>query len=163
MRVLAIDPGYERLGIAVLEKFSGNKNKEYVVFSECFRTSQKSSFEERLLAVGLEVEKMIEEYKPTALVIENLFLINNQKTAMRVSEVRGAILYVCKKNKLEIKELTPLQIKMAVTGNGKSAKDQVIKMVKLLVSNPKANVLDDEYDAIAAGLAFFALNKNPLK
>ncbi len=161
MRILAIDPGYERLGIAILEKNSSaagtaKDRKETVVYSECFKTSPKQTFEERLLLVGERVEYFINEYKPIGLSIENLFLSNNQKTAMRVSEVRGAILYICKKNKLTIKEFTPLQIKMSVTGNGKGTKEQIIRMVRLLVPNIKKNAIDDEYDAIAAGLTFFA-------
>lgn len=152
MPVLAIDPGYERLGIAVLEKSD-------VLFSECFKTSAKIPFEERLTLIGSHIEEIIKNHKPQSLVIENLFLGTNQKTVMRVSEVRGAIIYICKKNKLSIKELTPLQIKMAVTGNGRSTKDQVIKMVHLLVKNLPKKVLDDEYDAIAAGLAYLSYKK----
>lgn len=153
MPILAIDPGYERLGIAVLEK-------EKVLFSDCFRTSAKLSFEERLCLLGKEVESTIKKFKPTALVIENLFLGNNQKTAMRVAEVRGAIIFICIKAGLSIKELTPMQIKMAVTGNGRSTKDQVIKMIHLLVPNFKKGALDDEYDAVAAGLAYISYNKS---
>lgn len=158
MKVLAIDPGYERLGVAVVQK--GVNNKDILLYSDCFRTSPKDSFEQRLLSLGKEIERIISEYSPTGLAIENLFLSNNQKTAMRVAEVRGAILYLAVKNNLTIKEMTPLQIKLAVTGDGKSSKDQIIKMVGLLVRVNKPKMLDDEYDAIAAGLAFFALNKN---
>ena len=129
------------------------------MYSDCLRTSPKESFEQRLLVIGNEIEKVIEEYSPKALAIENLFLSNNQKTAMRVAEVRGAILYLAAKNGLVISEMTPLQIKLAVTGDGKSSKDQMMKMVNLLIKTTKKDMLDDEYDAIAAGIAFFALNK----
>ena len=159
MIVLAIDPGYERLGIAVVEKT--HKSKEQVLFSECFKTSAKLDFYERLLLIGSRISEVIENYSPTALSIENLFISNNQKTAMRVSEVRGAIIYLAKKAGLGIYELTPLQIKLAVTGNGKSSKNEMIKMVGLLTKNTLKNkpILDDEFDAIAVGLAYFAYNK----
>ena len=156
MRVLAIDPGYERLGIAVLEKALGNKDK--LLFSSCLRTSPKETFEQRLLVLGKEVERIITEFTPDSLAIENLFLSNNQKTAMRVAEVRGAILYLAVKNNLKVIEMTPLQIKLAVTGDGKSSKDQMMKMVNMLIETKKEKMLDDEYDAIAAGIAFFALH-----
>ena len=81
---------------------------------------------------------------------------------MRVAEVRGAIIYICKNNGLFVKEFTPLQIKLSVTGNGKSTKEQVIKMVNMLITGRKDIKLDDEYDAIAAGLAFFATNRAEL-
>lgn len=161
MIVLAIDPGYERLGIAVVEKT--HKSKEFVLFSECFRTSAKLDFYERLILIGNRIAELLVEHSPTALSIENLFMSNNQKTAMRVSEVRGAIIYLAKKSGLTINELTPLQIKSAVTGNGKSSKDEMIKMVGLLTQNSLKNkpILDDEFDAIAIGLAYFAYNKLP--
>ena len=91
MKILGIDPGYERLGIAILEK--NKTGKEIVVYSECFNTSAKLKFEERLLLLGQKVEKIIQEYKPEVLAIETLFLTTNQKTVMHVSEARGVILY----------------------------------------------------------------------
>ncbi len=157
MKIISIDPGYERLGVAILEKEKGQKEK--VMFSDCFRTSAKSPFSERLLSIGAQVESLIQEHQPSILSIENLFISNNQKTAMRVSEVRGALLYIAMKHGLRIHEYTPLQIKLAVTGDGKSSKDQIIRMVKLLVKDLKQKALDDEYDAIAIGLAFFAYEK----
>ena len=156
MILLAIDPGYERLGVAILQKEKGKK--ETILFSDCIRTSAKLSFEDRLVEIGLKIEELVTLYKPEALSIENLFISNNQKTAMRVAEVRGTIIYISKKNSLTVSEYTPLQIKLSVTGDGKSSKDQVIKMVKLLTKTNKTNILDDEYDAIAIGLAFFAYN-----
>lgn len=157
MRILSIDPGYERLGVAILDKEKGKK--EVLVFSDCIKTSAKDIFEDRLTQIGLQVEQLIQEYKPEALSIENLFISNNQKTAMRVAEVRGTLIYICRKNGLQIKEFTPLQVKLSVTGDGKSSKDQMIKMVKLLVKDVKSGALDDEYDAIAVGLAYFAYSR----
>lgn len=158
MKILAIDPGYERLGVAILEKNIGDK-KENLVFSSCIRTKSDTPFESRLGTIGEELEKIIEKYKPEALSIENLFISNNQKTAMRVAEVRGAIIYICVKNGLEIKEYTPLQIKLAVTGSGKSTKDQMFRMIKMLIPNIKTDALDDEYDAIAIGITYFTYLK----
>lgn len=152
MRIISIDPGYERLGIAVLEK----NEKEKLIFSECFKTKTSLPFVERLELVGREVARIIEEYSPSALSIENLFLETNQKTAMRVSETRGAILYQARLSGLEIYEYTPLQIKVATTGYGKATKTQVISMVKKLISGAESIKQDDEMDAIAIGLTHFA-------
>ena len=78
---------------------------------------------------------------------------------MRVAEVRGALIYIASANNLKVAEMTPLQIKLAVTGDGKSSKDQMMKMVDMLIKTNRSKMLDDEYDAIACGLAFFALTK----
>lgn len=158
MRILAIDPGYERLGIAVLEKTINQK--EVVLFSDCLRTSHTLAFEDRLLELGFRIELIIKEYLPTVLSIENLYISKNQKTAMHVAEVRGMIIYLARKYNLSVREYTPMQIKLAVTGDGRSDKNQIIRMVTLLVKNIKTGALDDEYDAIAIGLAFYAYEKN---
>ncbi len=152
MRIISIDPGYERLGIAIIEK---NK-KEELLFSECFKTKASLPFFDRLEIIGHEVERVIKEFSPKALAIENLFIETNQKTAMRVAEVRGAILYQAHILGLEIYEYTPLQIKVATTGYGKATKTQVMTMVKKLVSGAESIKQDDEMDAIAIGLTHFA-------
>jgi len=154
MKVLAIDPGYERLGIAVMEK--PPKGKEVLLYSDCFRTSSEDIFEERLLQIGVEVERVIKKYSPDALAIEQLFFNTNQKTAMYVAKVIGAINYISKKNDLLTFEYTPLQIKNAVSGYGRSTKEQVAKMVPQLIDIQKEIELDDEYDAIAIGLTCLA-------
>ncbi len=156
MRILGIDPGYERLGIAVLEK---DKGKEKVIFSECFKTSAKLDFSERLLLIGEEVGKVIKKYKPEVLSIETLFLTNNQKTVMHVAEARGVVIYKAKKAGLKIFEATPLQIKVATTGYGRADKNQIIKMVKMLVDIDDSKKSDDELDAIAIAITGFAYLK----
>lgn len=158
MRIIAIDPGYERLGIAVLEK----NQKEELLFSECFKTKASLPFFDRLELVGREVARVITEYSPKALSIENLFIETNQKTAMRVAEVRGAILYQARIMGLEIYEYTPLQIKVATTGYGKATKEQVMAMVRRLVQGAESIKQDDEMDAIAIGLTHFAYYRPPI-
>lgn len=155
MRILGIDPGFERLGIAVLEKTPEDK-KERVVFSECFKTSAKLDFSERLFLIGSEVEKIIKKYKPDALSIETLFLTTNQKTVMHVAEARGVVIYECAKAGLKIFEASPPQIKIATTGYGRADKKQVTKMVKILVKMDNSKESDDELDAIAIALTAFA-------
>ena len=153
MKVIAIDPGYERMGVAIIEKIDG---KESLLFSECFKTSSKIPHEERLKLIGQEIEKLIKKYKPESMAIETLFFKNNQKTAMHVSEARGVMLYVASVLQLSVKEFSPMAIKIAVTGYGNSDKNQVIFMVKKLIKTKKDIKYDDEYDAIAAGLTYFA-------
>jgi len=148
MRIISIDPGYERVGIAILEKNS----KEELLFSECFMTEASKSFEDRVAMIGIEIRDLIEKWKPTELAIETLFFNNNQKTAMRVAEARGVIIYQARILGLDIHEYTPLQIKNAVTGYGKAPKDQVDSMVRNLVNVEKEKMYDDEMDAIAVGL-----------
>lgn len=156
-RILAIDPGYERIGIAILEKKP--KEKEILVFSECFKTSAKISLHERLEKIGQRVLEVIKEYNPSALSIEKLYFTTNQKTVMGVSEARGVIIFVAKINNLVIFEYTPPQIKVAVTGYGKATKEMVMSMVPRLISIDHKIKSDDELDAIAIGLTCLACEK----
>ena len=127
MKILGIDPGYERLGLAVIEKITGQEN---LLFSDCFKTSPKLDLSDRIFLIGQEVRKIIEKYKPNILVIEKLFFTTNQKTAMGVSEVKGAITYIAKSSDLEIFELTPLQVKKSSVGYGRAEKAQVAIIVQ---------------------------------
>ena len=153
MRVIGIDPGIERVGIAVIEKTAG---KEYFIFSECFKTSAKLSHSERLNLIGKEVGRVVEEYSPRALSIERLFFAQNTSTAMGVAEARGVMLYECAKRELAVFEYTPMQIKIAVTGYGKSDKHAVMDMVPRIIKLPDRKMIDDEVDAIAAAITCFA-------
>lgn len=158
--IISIDPGYERLGIAILKK--DLQGKIHLVHSECFKTLATETFADRLLDIGLYVQKIIQTHKPTSISIESLFLQNNQKTVMKVSETKGVLIYIARSLGLSVFEFTPLQIKSAVTGSGRSDKTSVQKMVMVQVPEikNKIKILDDEYDAIACGLTYFALEKS---
>jgi crossover junction endodeoxyribonuclease RuvC len=165
MKILGIDPGYDRLGIAIIEK--PPKGKEIVIYSSCFTTSSKESIYNRLKQVGEEVSRILNEFKPSALAIETLFITKNQKTAMRVAEARGIIIYEALAHNIPVFEYAPMEIKMAITSSGKSDKSQMMKMLPMLVdipmkktkNGPRNSVvkrLDDEYDAIAVALTHSA-------
>ncbi len=154
MNILAIDPGFERVGIAVIKKES--KKKDELVYSACFKTSAKVPFHERLTAIGKEIEKIIKKYKPKALAIEKLYFTTNQKTVMGVAEARGVIIYSASRNGLLIFEYTPPQIKVAVTGYGKADKNMVMSMIPKLILVKSDSNSDDELDAIAIGLTCLA-------
>ncbi len=157
MKIISIDPGYERLGVAVIEKVA--KGKETLIFSECFKTSAKLPHHERLSLIGNRIKEVIKKYKPEALATEKLFFSGNQKTAMLVAEARGVILFTGSSLGLKVFEYTPSDIKIAITGYGRSEKQQMINMVKKLISVTSKTNSDDEFDAIAIGLTHFAINR----
>lgn len=156
MRVLGIDPGYERIGMAVLEKKAG---KESLLFSCCFKTSAALPFPQRLLAIGEKIHETIATHAPDALAIEKLFFNSNQKTALLVCEARGVLMYEALCAGLSVHEYTPLQVKMAVVGYGRGSKEQVQAMVRQLIVLPETTTSDDELDAIAVGLTALASEK----
>ena len=153
MKVLAIDPGYDRVGLAILEK---SPSGEILHYSKCLETDRSKDFNERILEVGSFVEATILKHQPDTLAIETLFFNKNIKTAIGVAEARGAIIYLAKKYNCRVYEFGPQEIKIATTGYGKSDKKAVIDMVKRLLKNVPEQALDDEYDAIAVGITCLA-------
>lgn len=153
MRVLAIDPGYDRLGVAVMELIEG---KEKLLFSTCVETARTDDLPDRLHTLGVAVTKLITQYEPDTMAIETLFFNKNIKTAIGVAQARGMLLYLAKVAGCAVYEFGPQEIKVAVTGYGNAAKDAVYAMVTRLVADVPENALDDEYDAIAVGITCLA-------
>jgi len=153
MRTLAIDPGFGRCGVAVLERAG---SAQALLYSDCIETSSSLSFPERLAAVLSECARLVSSYAPEAMALEKLYFSNNQKTAMQVAEVRGALLGLAGTNGIAVFEYTPGEIKSATTGSGRADKQQIAKMIHLLVKIEKPIRLDDEYDAIAVGITHLA-------
>jgi len=153
MRILAIDPGYDRLGIAVVE---GNPSKPVLVWSDCI-LPDKGSAEKRLAHVSRAISDAITAYAPDALGIETLFFGVNKKTALGVAEARGAILAAAGISLLPVIECTPVQVKLAVAGHGGADKKAVSLMVPRLLTLDARKRLDDEIDAIAVGITALAM------
>lgn len=153
MRVLAIDPGYGRCGVAVLEKKNG---KELLVDSLCVETPAKLSFPERLSIVRGECARFMKEHAPDAVALEKVYFSKNQKTAMQVAEVRGALIGAAAERSIPVFEYTPGEVKSAAAGWGNADKIQVAKMLHVLLKIQKEIKHDDEYDAIAIGVTHLA-------
>lgn len=155
MLILGIDPGYERMGCSVLEKSNGG---EKLLYSTCLITNRTDPHEKRLLMLFEGLEKIIAKFHPDIMAIEKLFFTANQKTAIKVAEARGVALCVAAKNNITAKELTPLEIKMALTGYGRAEKNQIKKMVSAILKLDNPPNSDDEIDAIAVAIAYSSNN-----
>lgn len=156
-RVLAIDPGFDRIGVAVME---AQGSKHIVLHSECITTKPKDRKEFRLLSVGQRIRKLIEEWQPQDLAIETLFFNTNVSSAIGVAEARGIIIYEATSGNLEVNEYSPQAIKIAVTSYGRATKADIQKMIPKLVSLKEIKRLDDELDAIAVGITHLASKKD---
>ena len=156
--VLAIDPGFGRVGMAVMR--AGTKNVE-LLFSECLETNPKDKRADRLLAIGERVKSVIKKWKPKTLAIETLLFNTNTTSALGVAEARGIIIYEGARAGVRVFEYGPQTVKVTVTGYGKADKIQMDTMVKRLVKLPKRSTkrLDDEMDAIALGITHLATKK----
>ena len=152
MKVLGVDPGYDRLGLAVVE---GNPSRPILIWSTCVLPS-KGVPSARLSEVRTLVEKAIRKHKPDLVAIETLFFSTNRKTALGVAEARGAILSAIGAVGLPVAEYSPSVVKLAVTGYGGADKGAIARMVPKLLFLPVRKRLDDELDAIAVAIAGLA-------
>jgi len=151
MRILGIDPGIGRVGWGVIAKL--NVSQLTVNAFGCIETKPNSDIPGRLYAIYDEVSRIIDEYKPDIMAIEDLFFAKNAKTAFSVGQARGVILLAASQKNLKVSIYTPLQVKNAVTGYGKAEKRQVGEMVKLSLHLSKIPTPDDASDALAIALA----------
>lgn len=160
MKILSIDSGLERTGWAIFEK----ANKPVYVASGLIKTPANASVPTRLRQIYEALETIIDDHKPKHIVVEQLFMFKNQKTVIVVAQTQGVVQLLAAQKGIELDFLTPLQIKQMVTGYGNADKKSVEKMVKLTLGSSVdfAKKIDDEIDAIAAGLAYCFLNKNLL-
>ncbi len=147
--ILAIDPGYDRVGVAIVE--TGHPAK--LIDSICIETNKKDLQEKRLLDVYEQVSAMIEQWHPTHIALETLFFSVNKKTAIKVAESRGVIVLIAGQHQLPLIELSPQEVKLAMAGVGNADKKQVQKMAELTLKIDISKKLDDEIDAIALGFA----------
>ena len=153
MRVLGVDPGFGRCGVAIVEKKGG---KEVLIDSACIETPATAAFPIRMSAVATECARLIKKHRPDAVALEQLFFNTNQKTALRVAETRGAIIYVATEAEVPVFEYTPGQVKSATASSGNADKKQVARMLHVLLKIIKTIRHDDECDAIAVALTHLA-------
>ncbi len=156
MTIVGIDPGYGKMGLAVIDQ-TGK-----LLFSTCYQTPAGTNLSDRLVNLGSNFAKVLRDFKPGRLAIEKLFFVSNQKTALAVAEARGVINYLARGAGLEIAEYTPLEIKQTITGYGRASKEQVAIMVEKTVRLDRQKREDDELDAIAVALTDLFIHKTRL-
>lgn len=147
MIILGIDPGIARTGYGIIDLL--NNNKYRVLDFGVIETHQSLPLSKRLVQLHSELLKLIKTYSPVEIAIEELFFSKNTKTAMVVSQARGVLVLACSQKDIPAFEYTPLQVKQGITGFGKADKDQVSKMVMLLLQLKEKPKPDDAADALA--------------
>lgn len=149
MRILGIDPGTTRIGFGVIE----TKGGAFTHIQSGILPLPPAVGSARLLNIERELERLIREVQPEKIGVEKLFFSKNKKTALAVAEARGVIMHTILKHGIPVLELTPNEVKVAVTSNGNASKDAVAKMVAALLTISISHLLDDATDALAIAIA----------
>jgi crossover junction endodeoxyribonuclease RuvC len=144
--VLGIDPGTASLGYGIVERTGGRLRE---VDHGCLTTSPDLSLPERLLAIHALVDELISLHQPDLLGIERLFFSRNVQTAFAVGQARGVVLLAAAQHGTPVREATPNEVKSAITGYGAADKEQVQRMVQLVLGMSELPRPDDAADALA--------------
>jgi crossover junction endodeoxyribonuclease RuvC len=149
MRVLGVDPGVARTGVAVVD---GGPGALRLVHAECLETPTGRSDADRLGGLFAALETLIAAHRCDAAAVEQLFFATNRQSAMRVAQARGVVLCAVARAGLGVAEYTPLQVKEAVAGWGGAAKAQVGRMTCTLLGVAAIPGPDDVADACAIAI-----------
>jgi len=149
MLVLGLDPGVATVGFGLIEAVRAKRQAlQYGVIT----TSSELPLSRRLDIIFNDLTDLMEQFKPDAVAIEELFFNTNITTGINVAHARGVMLLAAHRLLIPIAEYTPLQVKQAVTGYGRAEKKQMQLMVMRLLSLDKVPKPDDAADALAIAL-----------
>jgi len=152
MVILGIDPGLRSTGWGLIKHSSGPN------YINCGVIEPKTTLpaEERLLALHNGVLEIIEKYEPKEIALEKVFVNTNGATTLKLGEARGVILMTPAKKGLKVAEYAPNTIKKTITGIGHATKEQVQKMVQLILAQKyDFHKKKDATDALAIALCHY--------
>jgi crossover junction endodeoxyribonuclease RuvC len=149
MRILGLDPGLASVGWGLIVYPEGGPRD---VRWGTFHTPASDPLPQRLDQIHRAVAALIAEIQPDAIAIEELFFATNVKTAIVVAQARGVLVLATARSGVEVAEYTPLQIKKAVSGQGRASKNQVQRMVAHLLGLTEIPTPDHAADALAVAL-----------
>ncbi len=149
MRILGIDPGYAITGFGLIEAGGGQAvMRAYGAIT----TPAGLPLSKRLLRIDRDMEELLDALKPDVVAVERLFFNTNRTTGIAVAHSRGVILCAAERYGVPLREYTPSQVKIAVTGYGKADKRQVMDMTRRLLKLSAVPKPDDAADALSVAL-----------
>ena len=168
MVIIGIDPGIATTGYGVIEapflklgreniNLKIKKNLKKIKNFACLdygliKTRPSLTPAERLCELNAGLDRLMKKYRPEVLAVENVYFFKNLKTAIPVAQAKGVILLTAAKKGIPVFELTPLQVKMTITGYGRAEKKQVQKMIKVLLRLKEIPTPDDAADALGIAI-----------
>lgn len=146
MIFLGIDPGTTTIWFALIEK---ENQKLRIIEYGVIETPPRISLSEKLLLIHRDLQEIIETYQPVVAGIEKLFFFRNITNGIDVAQARWVIMHSLAEKGIQIQEFTPLQIKKAITGNGRAEKKQMQRAVQMILKLREIPKPDDAADALA--------------
>ena len=151
MRIIGIDPGINNTGYGIID-YDANcfKAVEY----GCIVPLNSTTFQEKMLSICKQVEKILIAHNPNIAVVEDIFYAVNPQSALKLGHIRGALMMTISRQNIALAELTPLEIKKGITGYGRAEKNQVAEMVRIVLGLAETPIKADTTDALAAAIVY---------
>ena len=149
MKVLGIDPGTAACGYAVIHESGGRVHR---LASGCWRTSSRERPEARLKAIFDNVGELVAQHEPDAVALEESFVGADARIALFVGQARGAALVAAASAGVECTEYAPARVKQTVCGYGRADKEQVQRMVRVILALEAEPATSHEADALAVAI-----------
>ncbi len=150
-RILGIDPGFAETGWGIIDAY-GSRFKH--IDHGYIKTVPADEAGDRLNTIYKSIGSIIDKFEPDFAGIEEIFFARNKLSAIPVAQAKGVILLALERKEIKTVAFTPLQIKQALTGNGRAEKTQVQNMVKILLGLTEDIKPDHAADALAAAICF---------
>lgn len=150
IRVLGVDPGLTRCGVGIVDVTASRSAS--LVLVDVIRTSSATPLEQRLMRIGDELERLLDEYQPAAFAIERVFAQHNVRTVMGIAQISGVAMRAAAKRGLSVGLHTPSEVKAAITGYGAADKKQVATMVARVLGLAEPPTPADASDALAIAI-----------
>jgi len=144
MRILGVDPGSQKTGVAIIETQGNRLTHLHHSVIRC----GSGEFTERLHTLFSGLKAIIAEFQPDCAAMEDVFVSKNVSSALKLGQARGALIAACGDSGLSVTPYSPTKVKLSATGHGKADKLQVQHMVKLLLKPPMP-LPEDAADALA--------------
>lgn len=151
MKILGVDPGLSAMGYGVIERVN---DRLALADAATITTTARLPYPERLKKLHEGIMEVLCRHQPEVLVMEKPIYCQNMKTALILGQAGGMAILAAVTQKVELVEFTPLEVKKAITGNGRAGKEQVQKMVKVLLSLQELPADEHISDALACALCY---------
>lgn len=167
MIILGIDPGTATTGYGVIETLIDTSKKQFQLIEYgCIVTPKEQEMPMRLYSIQKDMHKLLKQYKPDCVSIEQLFFGVNSRTAMTVGQARGVVLSTVASYRIPIFEYQGLHVKHTITGSGKADKKEIQKYVmrylgKRKLAKPANGYIDDAADALAVAICHYIKVSRP--
>ncbi len=157
LRILGVDPGSRLTGYGIVDNLGSQLSLVTHGTIKLASTSGPATIalEDRLHQLHIQLTSLIHEYQPQVMVVERVFFAKNALSSLKLGQTRGAILLTAVLANLKVAELSPTEVKLAITGHGRADKHQLAKMLEIIIGKGKQNFeTADASDALGLAICY---------